>query len=331
MLIKTQAYITENLDPLFAKLPTKYKGAKYDAHVHLGGEADIKKHLQYASQFNVTRTLGLIKDDRKAEFDRLFPHTFRYARFLSHAEILRTRIKSILETIEESYSKEYAALKLWFAPKWRDYGSTRGWEISVNDLRLDDPLLEPIFAKIEDLGMPLLIHVSDPDLWYEQKYVPEGKYGSKKRHLEEMETVLIRHPKLRMVGAHLAAQPEDLRNLARWLDTYPNLMVDLSSARWMAREFSSKPKESRDFLNKYSDRLMFGTDIVTGRTDRGAIPGYFVDRYMVYKALFESNVTGLPLPFPDPENGNNTVINGLDLPLATLKKIYWFNAERTYG
>ena len=61
------------------------------------------------------------------------------------------------------------------------------------------------------------------------------------------------------------------------------------------------------------------------------ISKYYITRYLTFQALLESSVRDLPLPFPDAENNNETVINGLDLPLDVLKKIYWENASKLYG
>ncbi|MFX1259370.1 MAG: hypothetical protein ACFFAN_16060, partial [Promethearchaeota archaeon] len=57
---------------------------------------------------------------------------------------------------------------------------------------------------------------------------------------------------------------------------------------------------------------------------------YYRTRYFTFQALLESSIRDLSLPFPDPENDNNTKINGLDLPLDVLKKIYWENANKFF-
>jgi hypothetical protein len=44
----------------------------------------------------------------------------------------------------------------------------------------------------------------------------------------------------------------------------------------------------------------------------------------------ETDARNIPLPFNDKENDNKTVINGLDLPIDILKKIYWENAKRIF-
>ena len=98
----------------------------------------------------------------------------------------------------------------------------------------------------------------------------------------------------------------------------------------MAREFSYNPEETREFFINYQDRIFFGTDIVTGRSDREPIPGYYYLRYLSLLALLETDVRNLPLPLEDPENNNETVINGLDLPMKVLRKIYWENSKKYF-
>ena len=190
--------------------------------------------------------------------------------------------------------------------------------------------LDPIFSKIEDLGLTLLFHISDPDIFYNTKYQPESYYGTKKQHLKELENIISRHPDMKVIGAHMAGQPERLDNLGKWFEKYPNFYVDMSSAKWMAREFFYDPEGTVEFYKLYQDRIMFGTDIVTGRTDREPIPGYYYLRYLSLLALLETDARNLPLPVADPENNNETVINGLDLPMNVLRKIYWENAKKLF-
>ena len=129
----------------------------------------------------------------------------------------------------------------------------------------------------------------------------------------------------------MAGQPEDLQQLDTWLDNYPNLYVDTGSAKWMVREFAYKKEEVLKFFTKHSDRILFGTDFVAGRKDREPIPGYYINRFLSFQALWETNAKEIPFPIPDPENDNKTVINGLDLPIKILKKIYWENSSKLFG
>jgi predicted TIM-barrel fold metal-dependent hydrolase len=236
--------------------------------------------------------------------------------------------KLLTDEIEEIHRQGFPIVKFWFGPRVRDYVKEY-YKIETKTIRLSDPFFKSIFAKMEELGLILLIHVSDPDLWYEKVYQPVSKYGTKMEHLEDFEEILSSFPKLKVQQAHFGGQPEDLENLSRWFDSYPNYYIDSSSARWMARELGKYPEKARDFFIKYSDRILFGTDIVQDRNK--PISEYYQTRYYTFQAILETSVKDLPLPFPDPENDNNTKINGLDLPLDVLKKIYWENANKFFN
>ena len=55
-------------------------------------------------------------------------------------------------------------------------------------------------------------------------------------------------------------------------------------------------------------------------------------RYIAQRILWETVERGTPLPIPDADtvDTGGTFINGLDLPLSVLRKLYWENAHRFY-
>ncbi|MCP4763285.1 MAG: amidohydrolase family protein [archaeon] len=325
-----ETYASKYFSSEFVDLQTKYDGPKFDAHIHLGSLRDLGEFVKYAEEFNIKKQLGIIQGSTFKRIERKFPNKFTFAKFFQSLDLLSGNPQLIKDEIQKIYSKGYPILKFWFAPRWKDYVQEE-LNFKAMNIKLSDPIFEPIFSTVEELGMVFLIHICDPDLWYKLKYQPESRYGTKKSHLEDFEKVLSRYPKLKFQVAHFGAQSEDLDNLSRWFDKYPNLNVDTSSAKWVVREFSYKTKEVRDFFIKYKDRILFGTDLLTfGRQNEGGLGKYSTTRYLTYQALLETPVENLPLPFPDPENNNETKINGLDLPLDILKKIYWENAERLY-
>jgi len=172
--------------------------------------------------------------------------------------------------------------------------------------------------------------VSDPDTYYASQYKDSEKYGTKDEHLKQLEEVLSRHHKLKFQIPHFGAQPEihRLPEVSRWMDKFPNFVVDTSSSRWMARELSKDTKKAREFMFKYSDRVLFGTDLFANTDDHS----YFSGRYIAQRILWETNELDTPLPFPDADTKDTggTFINGLDLPLSVLEKLYWENANRLY-
>src|SRR5699024_2083049 len=73
--------------------------------------------------------------------------------------------------------------------------------------------------------------------------------------------ILIDHPELVFVGAHLGSLEWSVEELARRLDRFPNMAVDMaariSSVQHLTRDDRDK---IRDFFIQYQDRLIYGSD-----------------------------------------------------------------------
>jgi hypothetical protein len=139
----------------------------------------------------------------------------------------------------------------------------------------DDPALLPIYEAIERAGKTLIAHLAEPDgAWLPlDAKNPEVAYYSSNRQwhmfgrpgaplkapiLAARDRVLALYPKLRVVGCHLGSDEDDLKQLAKRLDAYPNFAVD-TAAR--VRYFARGERESvRDFLTRYQDRILYATD-----------------------------------------------------------------------
>jgi len=326
-------YIRQYLPAAWHSLPTTYHGKKCDAHTHLhySKGMDISGPLAVSQKFGIQKIIGIVDSDVRAQVFDDYGDLFILAKFLRSQSLFTANSAEAGKMVDEIYSQGYSIIKFWFAPRWKDFIKQELPHASeLAALRLSDARFRPIFERIEALGLHFLIHISDPDLWYAQKYQPSAYYGTKSDHLHDLEQVIAAYPKLSFQVAHFGAQPEHLANLGRWFETYPNVVVDMSSARWIGRELSRDVALSRSFIQKYEDRLLWGSDLSFGWTRDGSPEEYFLTRYQTYHALLESRVRGLPLPFPDPENPTQTMINGLDLPESTLRKIYWENAAKLF-
>jgi hypothetical protein len=303
----------------------KYTGPIFDAHTHIGTIDNISKMIAIEDDFGVSAQIGIVHDEKgfQAAKER-YPHRFVFAKYLSLSDIAQYNVEPVLDEISHLQEQGYSLAKSWFGPRWRDYHRD-----VKKDFRIDHPRLAPIFQALEDNGIPLIIHMGDPDTYYASQYRDSERYGTKDEHLRQMEEVITRHPKLKFQIPHLGAQPEihRLPALARWMDEFPNVVVDTASSRWMARELSKDAEKAREFMLKYSDRVLFGTDLSSNRDARD-----FSGRYVAQRILWETSERETPLPFPDADTKDTggTVINGLDLPLSVLGKLYWGNANRIY-
>ena len=304
----------------------KYKGPIFDAHTHIRTIETTTEMIRIEDEYGIAKQIGIVHDeDGFRQAKEMYPGRFVFAKYLSLGDIAQYRVEPVLDEIAKLLDQGYSIAKSWFGPRWRDYIENVPKDFRVNHSRLD-----PIYDALEESDIPLIIHIGDPDTYYANQYKDSLKYGLKEDHLSDLEDILSKHPKLRVQVPHMAAQPEihRLPNLAKWLDQYPKVVLDTASSRWMARELSKDVEKSRDFMIRYADRVMFGTDVFGGRGDHD----YFSGRYIAQRILWETDGRHTPLPIPDADTVDigGTFINGLDLPLEVLKKLYWENANRLY-
>jgi len=201
-----------------------------------------------------------------------------------------------------------------------------------NLIGIDDPRLDPIWAKCGELGIPVLIHVSDPMAFFtpvdrfnerydelaqhpDWNFSDTSKYPSKETLLQQRNNVIARHPHTIFIGAHMATLPEDLGRVGMWLDTYPNLYADISAR---ISDIGRQPYTARKFMIKYQDRILFGTDSAPN-----------AEVYRLYYRFLETDDE-----YIDPSGGINRqgrwAIYGLYLPDEVLEKIYCKNALKIF-
>jgi len=196
---------------------------------------------------------------------------------------------------------------------------------------IDDPRLDPIWEECGRLGIPVSIHVSDPEAFfhpvnntnerYEEltEHPDWGFYGpgipSKESLLAARDRMFAKHPHTTFVALHMANWPENLDYVSHLLETLPNVMVEFGARE---AELGRQPRRAREFFIKYQDRIMFGTD---NGMDEAMYRNHFrwletADEYFDY--------WGYP-------GQGRWKIYGLDLPDVVLEKIYHKNAERIFG
>jgi predicted TIM-barrel fold metal-dependent hydrolase len=198
-------------------------------------------------------------------------------------------------------------------------------------IAVDDPRLFPIWKRAGDLGIPVLIHTSDPVGFFLpvdeknehlptlRKYPGWSFYGSHfaKAELLEQRTRMMRaHAHTTFICAHVANNPEDLDWVSALLDSLPNVNIDFSARM---DELGRQPYTARDFFLRYQDRIVFGSDMPISTA-----------MYRSYFRFLESRDEYFDYPGYLGESDNETrwKIYGLYLPDEALEKIYFRNALR---
>ena len=192
------------------------------------------------------------------------------------------------------------------------------------DLPLDDPGMMEIYQYCEDEEIPILYHIN-----------------SSRPYFTQFEKILKTFPNLIIHAPHFVLTSRNLNFLVRLLDDYPNLYTDVSFGHpdFQVAGFeriSNNSENFRKFVQKYRDRITFGTDMVI--TDHQSKSRTYLDNITLsYFDMLEKEEFTLPSELfkkmskksrekVDP----NKVYKGLHLDDETLRMIYHDNAERIF-
>ena len=207
-------------------------------------------------------------------------------------------------------------------------------------VKIDDPRFDAMWEASGSLGMPVAIHVSDPEAFFlsidrfnerfeELNNHPDwsfygGDFPSNAELLEARNRVLARHPKTQFIVLHVGNDAENLPYVSECMDRFPNMHVELGAR---IGELGRQPRMARKFFEKYQDRILFGTDAVPHGTDTPQ--QVFVDElYEIYYRFLETEDEYFDYaPAPTPPQGRWRIY-GLGLPDGILKKVYYENAAR---
>lgn len=298
--------------------PRKVDCPIVDIHTHSSDLATAKPLFEAARLYGIHRVATICRLATGQQLEAMYPEVA----LITWLEWKHFHDPPRFAAINRQVVKNAAAagahmMKMWFAPRFYDR----------YDVRMDDPRLDPIFEEISRQKLGVLVHIADPDLWFERVYTDKDRYGTKAAQYEQLENRLAAHRDIPILVAHMGGNPEHLDELALLLDKHPNMYVDTSATRWMVRELGKQPKEARSFFAAYKERILFGTDQVameTGEKFR------YTSRYWIHTLFWETDVV-VPLPIDDPDSDGEPLLRGINLPEDVLPWMYYRNAERVFG
>lgn len=193
-------------------------------------------------------------------------------------------------------------------------------------MHIDDPRMKPLLKKCGELLMPISIHVAE-DAWMYEKpdSTNDGLMNSATWNVDITKKGLLGHdelirtlenavrdnPKTTFIACHLANTCADLEVLGKLFDNYPNLYADIA-ARYA--EIAPIPRYVHAFLEKYSTRIVYGTDM-----------GFEDTMYQVTFRILESADEHF---YEHSRFGYHWPLHGLALSDKALKKIYNENGRK---
>jgi predicted TIM-barrel fold metal-dependent hydrolase len=191
-------------------------------------------------------------------------------------------------------------------------------------LRVDDPELDPVWAKCGELGVPVLIHTAEPqeffepidyrnERWlemalYSDRRYPAGQFPRFEELIAERNRMFKKHPKTTFIAAHFAYHANDLARMGKLFDEMPNVYTEVGA---ILAELGRQPRAAHAFFVKYQDRILFGKD------------SYQPDEFPYYWRTFETSDE-----YFDYYRDYHAFwkLYGLALPDAVLRKLYYGNA-----
>jgi predicted TIM-barrel fold metal-dependent hydrolase len=234
-----------------------------------------------------------------------------------------------IEQLHREFTDGAVAVKIW---------KNIGMELKTPDGKYvmpDDPAFQAIYRAMVAENKTLVAHVAEPSSCWQPPNPQSPDYDYYKENpewymylhpdhprkeviLAARDHLLAENPKLRVVGAHLGSMETDVDEIAKRFDRYPNFAVD-TAARMEYLMIQPRGKV-RNFLIKYQDRVLYGTDLEFHNNEPTAEA--LKDWQETYARDWKFLATDETLQYKGRQ------IEGLNLPEPVVRRIYHDNAAR---
>jgi predicted TIM-barrel fold metal-dependent hydrolase len=207
---------------------------------------------------------------------------------------------------------------------------------------VDDRRFDPMWEACAATGLPVFIHVADPEAFFlpvdrfNERYDELGAHPDWSFHgrdfpgfnelLAARDRLYARHPRTQFLSLHVGHDAENLAAVAAALERFPNMSVELGAR---IGELGRQPRNARRFFDRYQDRILFGTDAVPLPEGAKFPQQVFNDElYQIYFRFLETEDEYFDYaPAPVPPQGRWRIY-GLGLGDEVLRKVYHDNAAR---
>ena len=328
---------------------------KIDAHFHIQSDADTV-FIKQAEEDNFrVLNLNVYKDNGKPieeqqEFSirmiKAFPDRVAWGTTFSLENFNNDGWQEeAISYIKNSVSNGAIAVKVW---------KNIGFFLKDKNDKLviiDNPRFDLILDNMAKNQIPLIGHLGEHrNSWLPlEKMTVNGNRDYARAHPEEhmylhperpsyedyinaRDHMLAKHPDLKFIGAHLGSLEWSVDELAKRLDKYPNMAVDMAERiSHLQYQTLTEWQKVHDFFIKYQDRLIYGTDLRRGAmdivnngiTDAEGIKKHSHEVWMRHWKFF---TTDEKMRVPKVEGE----FRGLKLPREVVDKIYRKNAEKWF-
>lgn len=227
--------------------------------------------------------------------------------------------KKAVAQLEADVKMGAKGLKIYKSLGFSGIRDEKGKRVAVNDPRLD-----PVWAKCGDLGIPVLIHTADvPSFWdpldrYNERWLELKTHPNRKRDandpipfedlIGEQHDIFRKHPGTTFINAHMGWYANNLKKLDSLMIAFPNTYVEIGA---VIAELGRQPRTAKKFFEKYQDRVLFGKD------------SWVPSEYTTYFRVLETEDEYFPY---HKKYHAFWRMYGLGLSDEVLKKLYYKNA-----
>ena len=210
-------------------------------------------------------------------------------------------------------------------------------------IMIDNPRFDPIFKMLAEKKVTVIGHLGEPkNCWLpleemttnnDRNYFRDHPQYHMFQHpdlpsyddqIKARDNMLAKNPDLTFVGAHLGSLEWSIDALAKTLDRFPNMAVDMAARMGQVFYQTHSDREKvREFFIKYQDRLLYATDMSDEGQEKEALQKEMRDTWLRDWRFF---VTGDTLTC----DLVNESYQGIKLPQHVVDKIYYQNAKKWF-
>lgn len=204
----------------------------------------------------------------------------------------------------------------------------------------DTEVWEPYWKEVERRQIPIIMHVNDPEEFWDAAQVSEyakkagwfydETYVNNEAQYAQMLHVLERHPRLRILFPHFYFMSRQLPRLASVLERFEEVRIDITPGVELYYNLSENVEEAGIFFEKYQNRICYGTDIGARSViwkeatplsmEESRARAELITRFLETKGDYILEADGYYVKEKEP-----TLMHGLGLSEKILEKIYSTN------